>query len=197
MLKKIVTNIKGYSLIEIIVAVSIFVVVLFSATNIFMSVNNVQRMTIANQTNQDSVRYFMEVISKEIRQAVRSDDACNTVYGGGGYGFNNQVFRTRDSNSELYFKNKFGECVRYYLNEYGVDVGVIVREIEGVKASSTPDELIVENLLFNVSDRLDTELADIQPKVTFSFDIKYGTNRTEYEQALRMQTTVSSRNYRN
>ncbi|MEA3449544.1 MAG: prepilin-type N-terminal cleavage/methylation domain-containing protein [Patescibacteria group bacterium] len=187
-------NQKGYTLIEIMVATSLFVMLIFIATNIFTSVNEVQRITIANQTNQDNVRYFMEVIAKEMRQAIRSDKECDTVYTAG-YAYDNQVFRTANSESELYFKNKHSECVKYYINSYD-DVSVIVREIDGVKASSTPSDLVVDNFKFDIVDNLDDEVTDEQPRVTLSFDIKYKSNRTEYEQAIRMQTTISSRNYR-
>ena len=58
-------------------------------------------------------------------------------------------------------------------------------------------QLMVENLVFNVMDNLETNNATVQPKVTIRFDTRFNTERERYKQALNIQTTVSSRNYRN
>ena len=53
---------KGFSLIELIVAMGMFGVVMLMATGIFNSVINGQRRAIASQNTQESMRYVFEVI---------------------------------------------------------------------------------------------------------------------------------------
>ncbi len=60
-------NKRGFTLIEMIVALSIFVLTVLMATNIYLLINNAQRKVVAMQRVQDDVRYLFEAISQEIR----------------------------------------------------------------------------------------------------------------------------------
>ncbi len=58
---------KGFTLIEMIVTLSIFVLILLIATNAYVMINRSQRKVAAAQKIQDDVRYLMEVMSQDIR----------------------------------------------------------------------------------------------------------------------------------
>jgi prepilin-type N-terminal cleavage/methylation domain-containing protein len=58
---------KGFTLIETIVTLSIFVLVLLIATDVYVMVNRSQRKVAATQKIQDDVRYLMEVMAQDIR----------------------------------------------------------------------------------------------------------------------------------
>ncbi|MCG2695682.1 prepilin-type N-terminal cleavage/methylation domain-containing protein, partial [Candidatus Parcubacteria bacterium] len=69
MLNKIIKNNAGVTLLELTVAVAIFSFAVLSATQIFKMVLEGQRSAIAAQSTQESMRYALEVMSKEIRMA--------------------------------------------------------------------------------------------------------------------------------
>jgi len=60
-------NQKAFTLIEMIISVSIFVLVLVIATNIYLVINNTQRKVVTMQRIQSDVRYLFEAIAQEIR----------------------------------------------------------------------------------------------------------------------------------
>lgn len=60
-------NKKGFTLIETIIALSIFVMTLLITVNIYLVVHNAQRKVVALQRVQDDVRYLFEAIAQEVR----------------------------------------------------------------------------------------------------------------------------------
>ena len=184
-MKEIINNKKGMTLLEMIVAISIFLVVAILSSNIFVSILKGQRNSIAQQNTQENMRYVFEVIGKEIRQAQRSDDTCFST---GEY----RVYNTNAAKNILYFKNKAGDCVSYAL----VDDYLVVRRGARV-ASTTPSFLKISGLFFEVTDNRISYVdgtARVQPKVTLK--MKAEMNSPVFDNiSLDMQTTISSRYY--
>ena len=159
MLRGLIKNKKGVTLLELTVAVAIFSVIILSTTQIFKMVLDGQRNAIAAQNIQESMRYAFEVVSKEIRMAQKgSGGECN--------GLNNNIYLTENGvamGNELYFKNYIGECVKYYLDlgrikiDRGINSGYI-----------TPDEISVTSLVFFVVDSVGIN----QSKVTMVMDVE-------------------------
>lgn len=58
---------SGFTLIEMIIAMSLFVLVLVLATNVYFLINNSQRRVVAMQKVQDDVRYVFEAMAQEVR----------------------------------------------------------------------------------------------------------------------------------
>jgi len=187
LIKKVKNN-KGVSLIELIVAVTIFSFLMLAATSIFKMVIDGQRNSISAQNVQENIRYAMEKMGKEIRMAQRSDTACIAT------GVN-KVFNTAGSSSELYFENKDGQCITYYLDVSGrlkitVSNGLIVIADDFI----TPNKIQVSNLKFNVVDNLISDFNSVQPYVTMVMDVK-AVGLAEHEQEIKIQMTVSARYY--
>ena len=190
MLKNIRQNKKGVTLLEITVAVAIFSVVILSATEIFRMVIEGQRNAIASQNVQESMRYAFETMAKEIRTAIASNDDCESLFNPPA-GATNKVFNTT-TNSEgdiLYFKNKDGDCVAYYLEDETLKV---IRESN--IASTTPGKIKITNLDFKVTDDLIGAFHSLQPLVTMKMDIE-AAGKEMHKQTMKMQTTISSRYY--
>ena len=190
MLKNIRQNKKGVTLLEIIVSVAIFSVVMLSATEIFRMVIEGQRNAIASQNVQESMRYAFETMAKEIRTAVASNHDCESLFNPPA-GATNKVFNTT-TNSEgdiLYFKNKDGDCVAYYLEDETLKV---IRESN--IASTTPGKIKITNLDFKVTDDLIGAFHSLQPLVTMKMDIE-AAGKEMHKQTMKMQTTISSRYY--
>ncbi len=190
MLKNIRQNKKGVTLLEITVAVAIFSVVMLSATEIFRMVIEGQRNAIASQNVQESMRYAFETMAKEIRTAIASNNDCESLFNPPA-GATNKVFNTT-TNSEgdiLYFKNKDGDCVAYYLEDETLKV---IRESN--IASTTPGKIKITNLDFKVTDDLIGAFHSLQPLVTMKMDIE-AAGKEMHKQTMKMQTTISSRYY--
>ena len=190
MFKNILKNKSGSSLIEIMCAISIFVILIGLTLSIFKSTIESQKNAIAAQNTQENMRFLFEVISKEIRGAQVMDGGCNAFIGAISdkkiYYINGGV---------LYFKNKDDECVAYYVD--GNDDLVIERD-DGVNPPIllpvTPNDIKVTNLDFFVRDNDIGVLPDakIQPRATIKIEVEaIGTHK----QHTIMQTTVSSRRY--
>ncbi|MFH0804811.1 MAG: type II secretion system protein [Patescibacteria group bacterium] len=60
---------RGFTLIEMIIAVSIFSLAIIMVINVYMIVNNSQRKVAAGQKVQDDVRYLFEALAQDVRLA--------------------------------------------------------------------------------------------------------------------------------
>ncbi len=196
-MKKTHTNEKGYSLLEMIVAIAMFATIFLMVTSIYMSLLKSQRSVIATQTIQESMKFVLELISKEMRTAVKSNDSCAGVLGllsDDGLGLENKVYNTDSSSfasgEALYFKNSGGKCVAYYLNG---DRLMINRD--GVVLPVTPNELSLSNLDFSVVDDDVGAFHSTQPTVTVKIDISYVGSKNLHNQATTLQTSITSRYY--
>lgn len=175
---------QGMTLIEMIVAISIFTVVVFMVSNIFMTIVAGQRRSIVQQNTQESMRYVFEVFGKEIRQAQRSDKDCDSSA-------LNRNYNTNAGNNILYFKNKAGDCVSYFLSD-----GILMVRRGARIASTTPQFLKISGLYFDVTDNtIGQGFEDkVQPRVTFKMKAE-GRDGSYGDISLYMQTTISSRYY--
>ncbi|MDD5071728.1 MAG: prepilin-type N-terminal cleavage/methylation domain-containing protein [Patescibacteria group bacterium] len=190
MLKSILKNNKGVTLLEVTVAVAIFSVVMLSATEIFRMVIESQRNAIASQNIQENIRYAFEAMGKEIRTATISNYDCESLFSPPATAINKVYNTTVNSGGDiLYFKNKDGICTAYYLE------GEVLKVIRGENtASITPAKLSVSNLEFKVVDDLIGDFHSRQPRVTMKVDIT-AVGKEMHKQTMEMQTTISSRYY--
>lgn len=190
MLGNIIKNKKGLTLLEMIVSVALFSVTMLAATGIFKMVIDGQRDAIASQNIQENMRYAFETIAKEVRTATISNHDCESLFNPP-VAAANKVYNTT-TNGEgdiLYFKNKDGVCVAYYLS---ANVLMIRRGVE--TAPTTPAKIKISNLDFQVVDDLIGAFHSVQPLVTIKMDIE-AVGREMHEQAVEIQTTISSRYY--
>lgn len=179
---------SGFTLLELVVGMGIFSLVVLSATAIFQKVVEGQSMAIAAQNTQEAMRFASEAISKEIRMAERDfDGKCNDGEAG-------EVFAVRDSNTKLYFRNEYGECVAYAsINNFFVVSRIPEASFSGVSGHNsnyddiTPDEINVSNLKFY-------ERGDLQEAVTITMTVN-SKGRYLLQSQMDMETTISSRYY--
>lgn len=176
---------KAFSLIEVMVAVTMFSVIILSMTGIFKMVIDAQRRSIATQNVQESLKYFLEVINKETRMAVRSDGSCGVASG--------DIFHVQKGtiNDSLYFKNRYDECVVYSLVVASSDSSGRFRiSRKGLSDYISPTQISVDRLNFTLSSG-----PQLQDLVTINIKAhSLGAQNTDSEMII--QTSLSSRYYK-
>lgn len=174
----------GFSLIEVIVSVSLFAVMILSATSIFKMVIDSQRSALATQNVQESLKFFLEVTAKEIRMAKKNGGACP------GLGADDIYFvGTENGHDTLLFRNYYGECIKYSLSP---DSGVT-----RFKVNRDSNYGFISPLKINI-DHLDfvfSSSAAAQPMVTMNIQAHaVGVNLDQSKMTL--QTSITSRYYK-
>ena len=174
-LKKIRKQQSGVTLLELVVAISLFTMLILSVTQIFNMTLRVGSNVVASQKVQKEMRYIFEVISKEVRMAkVDKDGTCITqdwLY---------QIFNT---GRELKFLNKDDECVTY---DFVNDGFSITRD--GDYEELTSDEIVVEDLEFRRFGYTPLE----QPMILLRMTVY---NKSDPNKKMKLQTIISSRDY--
>jgi len=195
-----IKNIGGYTLMELIISITIFSVTIILVTQIFKFAMQSQMDAIAGQNIQESMRFTYESMAKEIRTARKSNDIgvyeCQTFAGAPNPNFKVYNIFTKNSNDALYFKNKDGFCVLYYIDNNYL---MIKRQTSAIPsddklASTTPSAIKISNLKFNIIDDAIGVFHTLQPLVTIKMDAEViGDNK--FKNQMKLQTSVSSRYY--
>lgn len=202
----ILKNQKGVSLMELTVSVGIFSVIVIMATSIFQNISKGQQVAISSQNTQEAIRYTFEVMSKEIRFARTSNtstgDECrlagatlpiNRVFNKDTVTANK--FSINGGSEYLYFKNKNGECVYYYLHNSALMVYRINNATaQEYEATTTPSSIVVSDFGFFIYDRSADMMDRKQAYVTFYIKA-HAKGREELSNETILQTTISSRMY--
>lgn len=184
---KIRKNVLGISLLEVIVATSIFALILLAAMGIFEKVLQAQQNTIASQNIQESLRYSLEMMSKELRSAQRatSTNPCGTTY----LPVDQLYHFDNPGTGKLYFINKYGLCSAYYL----LNGRLMVDRGASNSAAITASNVIISNLNFIVNNGTNMP-GDDQARITLSFSVA-AKGKKENKNFTTIQTTISSRYY--
>ncbi|MFA6098831.1 MAG: prepilin-type N-terminal cleavage/methylation domain-containing protein [Patescibacteria group bacterium] len=108
-------NQNGFTLIEMIISLSIFVMTILAAINVYLIINNSQRKVVAMQRVQDDLRYVFETLA----QQVRLGSINYSFYADNGIelypqaGVTNKILAIfNQSGEEIYFRQE-GDGVQY------------------------------------------------------------------------------------
>jgi prepilin-type N-terminal cleavage/methylation domain-containing protein len=170
---------RGFTLIEIVVAVSLLSIVIGAAFTFLASGIRIQRQSVGNQALIDQTSFLAEYISRSVRQAQKSS-------GGGGCppdGWNYELVAI----DKLEFRDRAGTCRTLSLNTssgYGK-----IEEKKGPTIELTGSDIDVLGLTFVVDGEAQTD--DRQPRVTFVIHAKAKGSNAE----IFFQTTVSQRDF--
>lgn len=178
-------NLKpGISLIEVLVATSLFVIILLSMTQIFQMIIESQRRAVASQNLQENIKYFFEVISKEIRMAQKNDGSCTNIPVGSRFALGSSTY-----GQVLYLKNYHGQCVSYYLaNDNGIRRFKVDRGTDSDYLS--PQAIHIDYLQFEVHENLTS-----QAYVTIGLGASVFNTRGVISNLI-IQTSITSRYYK-
>lgn len=173
---------KGFTLIEILVAVTIFSLVVGAISGVFISVLQAQRKGLINQALVDNASFTLEYISRALRMARKQTSELPICLSDNGLNYET----TRD-NQGIKFLNYQGICHEIYL-----DGGRIFRDKGGEVLPLTLQDFEIASLKINLSG--ETETDTLQPKATIYFVMKSKDKKPEEKAELKAQTTVSQRN---
>lgn len=180
------SNKQGFSLIEVLVSTVLFVVILLSASGIFKMVIESQRRAISSQNVQENLKYFLEVVSKEIRMAKKdAEGTCPNLSSTSTFALSSNSY-----GDILYLKNYHGECVTYYLAHDTEGISRFRISRDGLSDYISPGKIDVSALHFNI-----TEGVNSQPIVTVNLRAK-AIGAEQYSEEMVIQTSLTSRYYK-
>jgi prepilin-type N-terminal cleavage/methylation domain-containing protein len=183
-----ISNIKykqGFSLIEVLVSTALFVVIITSAMNIFKIVIESQRSAIATQNVEESLKYFLEVVGKEVRMAKRNNHLCSYL------GLETEDIYKLGTNIDgetLSFRNHQDNCVTYSLVASGTSTRFMITRDSLTGYFITPLKVNIDELNFALS-------TTTQPTVTMEL-VAHALGKDTNQSEMRIQTTLSSRYYK-
>jgi len=170
-------NKNAYTLIEILVAVTIFSIVIAGPTGLFVTSLIGQRKALTSMEIADNISYALEYVSRTLRMAKKDlDGSC--ILAGSNY-------QNPDLDlSKIRFINYQELC-----QEFSLNAGQLGETKSGQFLPLTPDDLEITLLKFQLSG--ETQGDDLQPRLTISFEIQ---KKGQPESKIRLQTTISQRN---
>lgn len=169
---------EGLTLIELMVAVSVFTTVLAISSGVFISAIRLQRKALSTQKLLDEVSYATEYMARALRMAKK--DTGPTCLSQAGLNYET----TATGIKFLNYKDP-PECQEFYLD------GNILKESKngGAGVALTSGDFRVT--AFSVVLSGESQGDDLQPRVTFSLEVE-GTGLEPPR--IQLQTTISQRN---
>lgn len=182
------THNKGFTLIETLVAIVIFVTVMGAAVNLFVSALSSQRYVVASQRLADELSLFMESLSRALREAER--DGAGTCLSP------NENYSTPSSGA-IRFLNSDGKCQEIFLettlNRIG---GRVSRDNSSANFRGdlplTSNTMKVETLRFELLGQAGPPNG-AQPRVTIFLEVIDRGIPAGESPRLKLQTTISKR----
>jgi hypothetical protein len=184
---------KSYTLIEVLVAVSIFTMVIAAPTGFLVGSLKGQQKALSSQKLLENTSYTLEYISRTLRMAKKELDCSDIIdpdtcscLATQGYGHNYE--NPNGDTSAIRFINYKEECQEFFLE------GARLKESkDGVENYLTSEDLEIISLKFWLSGESQSETD--QPRITLFLEIKGGKGqKPELRPVIKIQTTVSQRN---
>jgi len=175
---------KGFTLVEILVAVGIFTIITGITAGVFASAVRAQRSSLAYQQLLDQTSFAMEYMSRAIRMAKKDD-----VGGINCLSLDKVNFEVTHGGNGIMFRNYQDVCQEFYLEN-----GQLKESKDGESMNLTSTSTF-EVIAFNIGpdeswDQNDEE----QPRVTLFLDTRGVGQKPEQKPEIKIQTTISQRN---
>jgi prepilin-type N-terminal cleavage/methylation domain-containing protein len=200
-------NKSGFTLIELVVVISVFLLVMGTAIGIFISVIENQKKISAEQEIISQASYVIEYMSKALRMA--KTDLVGDVTIGGCLGLDykgyNYLFTKLDSSTNKYFGIKFinqsdnNACVEFFLDNTDPN-NIVLKEIKnnGEAVNFTSSKLKINQAEFRINGVNNIGYfgsyvgQEVQPRVTIFLDVSMQSGTSQVNK--KIQTTISQRN---
>jgi len=183
--KKFIKNNSGFTLLEMMIAVSLFTVVMTISTNMFLQAIDSQARAISSKGIQESLNFSLIIMTNEMSGATvdpRSCDPENCLD-------SNEYFCVAENGGSLIFKNSNGDCVSY-TRVMNANTGANILTISrgGVSGNLTPNNIDISDL--NFSSFYTTDLTYPIARATIYLKGQ-SLSRENYPDTVSLQTTVA------
>jgi len=164
-----IKNFGGFTIIELLVAMTLFLVLMGIAVGSFVKTMRTQRAIVALMAVNDNASLTLEQIAREMRT---------------GYHF------SKISATEIQFVNAYNVVVSYRLNNGAIERGTTNPFLLTTYQKITADNVKVTNLDFELSGEVSGD--KLQPRITIAMSV---TSPNDFLGGIstNIQTTVSSR----
>lgn len=169
---------KGFTLLEILIAITLFSIVVVGFLNLFTSAFRYQKESLNSAYLLNTASFLSEYLSRALRVAQKESSFPPTCLSQ--YGLNYEIIGGGEG---IRFINSQGECQSFFLEN-----NTLMIQKGGIFQPLTPSNLRVENLKFEIVGEAQDDFS--QPKVTFILKLKLIGDSS---QALNFQTTISQR----
>lgn len=181
---------KGVTLIEMIVAATVFAIIFAASSGVFVSAIKVQKYNLNQHQLMDQTAYAMEYMSRFLRMAIEDTDGRCTGKTKGNYGIS-------PDGKRIQFRNYHDECLEFFWDDNDNQLKLIGDAFPAFPGTPlTSDSYEVTNLEFFIEgDNVDmggNDLDSLQPRVTIFLEIQ--GKDVQDKPKIKLQTTVSQRN---
>jgi len=173
---------QGFTLVEMLVTVTVFSLIVGTSTGIFVSAIKIQRYNLATQELLNQTSYALEYMDRFLRMA-RKDmtGTCLTIVGAN---------YENPSSSSIQFLNYNGVCQKFYLGGSKLMVDLDVSDSFAGEFDLTSGKFNVTSLKFQIAGEQQTDI--YQPRVTIFMTIE-AVSSSQPKPKLTVQTTISQR----
>lgn len=174
---------RGFTLIEVMVAVTIFSLMVGTIMEIFMWGIKEQRRALSTQKLLDETSYALEHMSRSIRMAKKelNAPACLST--------NGLNYETNADKTLIRFIDHNNVCTEFFLD---ADSKQLKKTAGGATLAMTSSAFAINVFKFNFIGESQSDA--IQPRVTIFLDIQGGGQKLEERPQIKIQTTISQRN---
>jgi len=178
---------KGFTLVEMLVAIFVFSVIIGAISGLFISGISGQRNALASQRLLDQASYTLEYMSRALRMAKKQTSDLPPCLSNNG--LNYEIVA-----SALRFINHLEEddCQEFFLEGGQLKQTKKINQPGTETLELTSSKLQITFLNFSLDGQSQGD--DLQPKVTIFLDIKGKGQQIAEQPLMKIQTTISQRN---
>lgn len=180
---------KGVTLIEMLVAVSIFATLVGAISGLFISGIRIQRRILATQDLINQASYAMDYMSRSLRMAKKETGNPPTCLSANGSNY--EIL----AGGGIAFIDYNGICTSFLLSGLCPGNGIVrTQMISGVLHNDclTSPKIKVNKFKVSLSGESQSEVPNLQPRVTLYLEI-YSIAVTD-QPTIKIQTSISQRN---
>ncbi len=189
-LRRLRRDTSGLTLFELLVAVSLFTIVMVVATSMFLRAIDNQRRSVSSRSLQEGLNYALTYMSAETGDAIQDPTSCDGTCPSA-----DDFFCSLASNTKLVFRTSDGTCVIYEKENDGqIPRLKVTRDPDDADSTSaylTPETIRLTALNFSVGAANDG--VDYIGEVTMSLVAQSLTLET-YPDTVQLQTSIAVSN---
>lgn len=174
---------RGYTLIEIVVAVALFTIVMATPSGFFTQAILGQQKALSTQELLDNIGFTLEYISRALRMARKDTEGTCIAQ--------NLNYESTHEGRGIEFKNYQGICQEFF---WDIDDNRLKESKDGglpIPLTSTSLEIL--SFKIGPTDSWSQDDQE-QPRVTLFLKIKGKGEKAELQPEMTIQTTISQRN---